>query len=45
VGGALDYEMEWSFGWRRRLFVWEEHLLADLREDLRGFRFVDEEDG
>lgn len=45
VGGALDYGVVWTFGWRRRLFVWEEQLLADLREDLMGFRFVDEEDG
>jgi hypothetical protein len=45
VGEALNHGIEWSFGWRRTLFVWEEHLLADLQEDLRDFRFVDEEDG
>ena len=37
--------VEWIFSSRRRLFVWEEQLLVDLREDLRGFRFIDEEDG
>jgi hypothetical protein len=27
---------EWSFVWRRQLFVWEEQLVVDLLVDLEG---------
>ncbi|XP_024626859.1 uncharacterized protein [Medicago truncatula] len=45
VGEVLESGVEWNFVWRRRLFVWEGQLVDDLRDDLRGFRFVDGEDG
>jgi hypothetical protein len=35
---------EWNFGWRRRLFVWEENLLLNLTRDLHGFERVHGED-
>lgn len=35
----------WNFIWWRRLFVWEEQLLEDLRDDLVGFRLGEDEDG
>jgi len=33
-----------GFGWRRRLFVWEEDLLGDLVRDIQGFVKIQEED-
>lgn len=43
--GVLISGLEWTFDWRRRLFVWEEQLLCDLRENLVGVRLGAEEDG
>jgi len=34
----------WSLNWRRRLFVWEENLLTNLLEDLKGFVWTQGED-
>jgi hypothetical protein len=34
----------WAFTWRRRLFVWEEELLANLLSDLECFVWNNEED-
>ena len=34
----------WSFSWRRPLFVWENDLLTELFADLEGFRGTLEED-
>lgn len=45
MGGAIASGVEWTFDWRWRLFVWEEQLLNDLREDLVGVRLGVEEDG
>ena len=35
---------EWSFHWRRHLFMWEEELLLSLKEDLEGMAWLQEED-
>lgn len=43
--GEPSPNVVWNFEWRRRLFVWEEHLLDDLREELVEFRPFEEEGG
>lgn len=35
---------EWTFLWRRTLFVWEDHLAVELLADLEGRTWSDEED-
>lgn len=39
-----DLSLEWRFKWRRRFFVWEEHLSNNLLEDLEGIVWSNEED-
>ena len=41
---AKSKEGEWSFNWRRHLFVWENNLLLELLADLEGFVCTNEED-
>lgn len=43
--GESSPNVVWNFEWRRWLFVWEEHLLDDLREELVRFRPCEDEDG
>ncbi|KAK2446576.1 hypothetical protein QL285_017365 [Trifolium repens] len=42
--GAEDGVERWNFVWRRRLFVWEENLLSDLREVINNVTLVNERD-
>jgi hypothetical protein len=37
IGVMSGTGVDWHFAWRRRLFVWEEDLLANLLLDLHGF--------
>lgn len=41
---GLVTDVDWGFSWRRPLFVWEEEMLLELKEDLGGFRGSQEED-
>jgi hypothetical protein len=36
--------IRWNFEWRRRLFVWEENLLTELREVISQVALSDEKD-
>lgn len=42
--GDLVSDGEWTFLWRRTLFVWEDHLAVELLADLEGRTWSDEED-
>jgi hypothetical protein len=45
MGEHLHLGTEWTFNWRRHLFMWEEELLISLKEDLDGMVWSEEEDG
>jgi hypothetical protein len=36
----LGNDSDWKFIWRRRLFVWEEELLQNLKTDIQGFEWT-----
>lgn len=38
VGAINSMDTNWTFLWRRPLFVWENELLSELLEDLESFR-------
>jgi len=44
LGEFLATEVKWVFAWQHPLFVWENELLLELKEDLEGFRGRQEED-
>jgi len=41
---GLVTDVDWGFSWRHPLFVWEEEMLLELKEDLGGFKGSQEED-
>jgi len=45
VGVVTEVGLNWSFRWKRHLFMWEEELLISLKEDLEGVVFSREKDG
>jgi len=44
VGTFSGRDTDWSFHWRRHLFMWEEELLLSLKEDLEGMVWSQAED-